>query len=184
MEYWFESNPTDESSQTNKLWQNEALREPLNKQEADMEFVQNFTPPDFQAKNFIPSISTNFNSYIGKNHKKWVKMEKFTPLAKILHCRFSSQKSQIFQTTENGRKMFHKYPVCNLHCQNAKVDLMGRKSDWIAWPIKIAVANTLTKSKSSEIQLLLPKQKPQWRSWMNERLFNKIRHAICVKSMH
>ena len=53
----------------------------------DMEFVQNFTPPDFQAKNFTPSISPNFNSFSGKKHKTWVKMEKFTPLAKILHCR-------------------------------------------------------------------------------------------------
>ena len=54
---------------------------------SDMEFVQNFTPPDFQAKNFTPSISPNFNSFSKKKHKKWVKMEKFTPLAKILHCR-------------------------------------------------------------------------------------------------
>ena len=53
-----------------------------------MEFVQNFTPPGFQAKNFTPSISPNFNSFSKKKHKKWVKMEKFTPLAKILHsCR-------------------------------------------------------------------------------------------------
>ena len=52
---------------------------------SDMEFVQKFTPPDFQAKNFTPSISPNFNSFSGKKHKKWVKMEKFTPLAKILH---------------------------------------------------------------------------------------------------
>ena len=28
-----------------------------------MEFVQNFTPPDFQAKKFTPSISPNFNSF-------------------------------------------------------------------------------------------------------------------------
>ena len=35
---------------------------------ADMEFVKNFTPPDFQAKNFTPSISTNFNSF-SKNTK-------------------------------------------------------------------------------------------------------------------
>ena len=54
---------------------------------ADMEFVQNFTPPDFQAKNFTPSISPNFNSFSKKKHKKWVKMKKFTPLAKILQCR-------------------------------------------------------------------------------------------------
>ena len=28
-----------------------------------------FTPPDFQAKNFTPSISPNFNSVSGKNTK-------------------------------------------------------------------------------------------------------------------
>ena len=52
-----------------------------------MEFVKNFTPPDFQAENFTPSISPNFNSFSKKKHKKLVKMEKFTPLAKILHSR-------------------------------------------------------------------------------------------------
>ena len=52
-----------------------------------MEFVKNFTPPEFQAKTFTPSISANFNSFGDKNTKKLVKMEKFTPLAKILHCR-------------------------------------------------------------------------------------------------
>ena len=48
-----------------------------------MEFVKNFTPPDFQAENFSPSISPNFNSFSDKNTKKWVKMEKSTPVAKI-----------------------------------------------------------------------------------------------------
>ena len=37
---------------------------------SDMEFVQNFTPTDFQAKNFTPSISPNFNSFSVKKHKK------------------------------------------------------------------------------------------------------------------
>ena len=37
---------------------------------ADMEFVQNFTPPDFQAKNFTPSISPNFNSFSEKKTQK------------------------------------------------------------------------------------------------------------------
>ena len=46
-----------------------------------MEFVQNFTPPDFQVKNFTPPISPNFNSFSKKKHKKLVKMEKYTPLA-------------------------------------------------------------------------------------------------------
>ena len=36
---------------------------------ADMEFVQNFTPPDFQPKNFTSSISPNFNSFSKKKHK-------------------------------------------------------------------------------------------------------------------
>ena len=35
----------------------------------DMEFDKNFTPPDFQAKNFTPSISPNFNSFSKKKHK-------------------------------------------------------------------------------------------------------------------
>ena len=42
----------------------------------------NFTSPDFQAKNFTPSISPNFNSFSKKKRKKIVKMEKFTPLAR------------------------------------------------------------------------------------------------------
>ena len=47
----------------------------------DMRFVKKITPPDFQAKNFTPSISPNFNSFSDKNTRKWVKMEKFPPLA-------------------------------------------------------------------------------------------------------
>ena len=35
-----------------------------------MEFVKNLTPPDFQAKNFTLSISSNFNSFSDKNTKK------------------------------------------------------------------------------------------------------------------
>ena len=31
-----------------------------------MEFVQNFTPPDFQVKNFTPSILPDFNSFSKK----------------------------------------------------------------------------------------------------------------------
>ena len=51
-----------------------------------MKFVKKFTPPNFQAKNFTTSISPNFNGFSKKKHKKWVKMEKFTLLAKILQC--------------------------------------------------------------------------------------------------
>ena len=38
--------------------------------DADMEFVQNFTPLDFRVKNFTPSISPNFNSFSKKKHNK------------------------------------------------------------------------------------------------------------------
>ena len=37
---------------------------------ADMEFVKKFTLLDFQAKNFTPPISPNFNSFSKKKHKK------------------------------------------------------------------------------------------------------------------
>ena len=40
-----------------ELWQ--SIRQ------ADMEFVKKFTPPEFRAKNFTPSISPNFNSVSG-----------------------------------------------------------------------------------------------------------------------
>ena len=36
---------------------------------ADMEFVKNFTLPDFQAKNFTLSISPNFNNFSDKTQK-------------------------------------------------------------------------------------------------------------------
>ena len=61
----------------------------------DMEFVKNFTPPDFKAENFTPSIASNFNSFSKKKHKKWVKRERFTPLAKILHCHRQWRDGQI-----------------------------------------------------------------------------------------
>ena len=35
-----------------------------------MKFVQNFTPPDFQVKNFTPPISPNFNSFSEKKTQK------------------------------------------------------------------------------------------------------------------
>ena len=37
---------------------------------SDMEFVQKFTPPDFQVKNFTPSILPNFNSFSKKKTQK------------------------------------------------------------------------------------------------------------------
>ena len=36
----------------------------------DMEFVKNFTPPDFQANKFTPSISPKFNSFSDNNTNK------------------------------------------------------------------------------------------------------------------
>ena len=37
---------------------------------SDMRFVKNFTPPEFQAKNFTPLFLPNFNSPGDKNTKK------------------------------------------------------------------------------------------------------------------
>ena len=36
---------------------------------SDMEFVKNFTLPDFQVRNFTPGISPNLNSFSKKKHK-------------------------------------------------------------------------------------------------------------------
>ena len=44
----------------------------MTKQNTDMEFVQKFTPPDFQVKNFTPPILPNFNSF--SKEKKTQKM--------------------------------------------------------------------------------------------------------------
>ena len=56
---------------------------------ADMEFVQKFTPPDFRAKNFTPSISPNFNSFSKKKHKKM------------------SENGEIYTTGTDGMDKFH-----------------------------------------------------------------------------
>ena len=45
----------------------------MSRQIADMRFVKKLTLPDFQAKNFTPLFSPNFNSLGDKNTKKWVK---------------------------------------------------------------------------------------------------------------
>ena len=48
----------------------EELGQILSSLSADMEFVKNCTPSDFQEKIFTPSISPNFNSFSKKKHKK------------------------------------------------------------------------------------------------------------------
>ena len=40
---------------------------------SDMEFVKNFTPPDFQVRNFTPGFSLNLNSFIKKQAQNWSK---------------------------------------------------------------------------------------------------------------
>ena len=43
-----------------------------------MEFVKKFTPPEFQAKTFTPSISANFNSFGDKIKKMSENGENYT----------------------------------------------------------------------------------------------------------
>ena len=62
------------------------LRRRMTSAETQTWDLSNFTPPDFQAKKFIPSNSPDFKHLSDKNTKKWVQMEKFTPLGKILRC--------------------------------------------------------------------------------------------------
>ena len=44
-----------------------------------MRFVQNFTPPDFQAKPFTPSISPNFKGFIHNKQTMSLNGEIYTP---------------------------------------------------------------------------------------------------------
>ena len=91
-----------------------------------MRFVKNFTPPDFQAKDFTPLISLNFKSFSDKNTNKWVFLEKFTPLAKILHCRRHWRQWQIsplvvpfwFFWKSPSLIMQMVWPFKPLHCVN------------------------------------------------------------------
>ena len=48
----------------------EELGQILSSLSADMEFVKNFTPSDFQEIFFTPSMSPNLNSFSKKKHKK------------------------------------------------------------------------------------------------------------------
>ena len=53
---------------------------------SDMRFVKKFTPPDFQAKDFTPLISLNFNSFSDKNTKNECFWRNLHHWQKILHC--------------------------------------------------------------------------------------------------
>ena len=93
---------------------------------SDMEFFQKFTPPDFKVKNFTPSTSPYFNSFSGKKHKKWVKMEKFTPLAKILHCHRHWRHGQIPPLQANKELFFFYTPIAKLPFHNQIVTFCER----------------------------------------------------------
>ena len=60
-----------------------------------MEFVKKFTPTDFQAKSFTPSISPNFNSFSDKNTKNEWKWRNLQCCTKILYCRWQWRQWQI-----------------------------------------------------------------------------------------
>ena len=62
---------------------------------SDIRFVKNFTPPDFQAKNFTPLISPNFNSFGDKNTKKM------------------SRNGEIYTTGKNGSDGSDKSHLCS-----------------------------------------------------------------------
>ena len=67
---------------------------------SDMRFVKNFTPPDFQAKDFTPLISLNFNSFSDKNTKNECFWRNLHHWQKNLHCRRQWQISPL--TKEHG----------------------------------------------------------------------------------
>ena len=61
------------NARENEWWPEQQLEQIQHKCDtlvADMEFVQKFTPLDFQVKNFTPSILPNFNSFSKKKTQK------------------------------------------------------------------------------------------------------------------
>ena len=111
----------------------------LSGRRTDMWFVQNFTLSDFQAKKFTPSISPNFNSFSEKNTKKWVKMEKFTPLAKILHCRRQWREWQIppLATTSLCLGTVGVLQTCPDHNQNGE-NWSSVTSRYLSWLLRLS----------------------------------------------
>ena len=62
---------------------------------ADMQIVQNFTLPDFQAKFFTLSISPNVNSFSDKSTKKISENGKICTAGKNFNCRRQWREGQI-----------------------------------------------------------------------------------------
>ena len=94
-----------------------------------MEFVQNFTPPDFQAKNFTPLISPNFNSFSKKKKQKM------------------SENGEIYTTGKNdGIDTFHLWKLmkCNWGKQIIKKRAM-LSDDMCKWQ-KLQMENDLAQN--------------------------------------
>ena len=60
---------TTSTADAHSVPEQESAKHNNNINKTDMEFVQKFTPLDFQVKNFTPSILPNF-SFSKKKHKK------------------------------------------------------------------------------------------------------------------
>ena len=59
------------------------------------EICPKFYTTGFSGIFFTSSISPNFSNSCDKSTKKWVKMEKFTPLAKNFHCHWQWRQGKI-----------------------------------------------------------------------------------------
>ena len=106
---------------------------------------------------------------VGKKHKKWVKMEKFTPLAKILHCRRQWQHWRIPPLSVSRSTGYDMRGGCNLERRlevgTRRAALAGRqhkRARWTAAPARswsTQSSSRLLKRRSVE---LLPKR---WQSF-------------------
>ena len=93
-----------------------------------MEFVKNFTLPDFQGKTFTPAISPNFNSFSDNNTKNgeiYTTGKKFT-----LPPAVTGGTNLTFEFDESG--ICSKMPRVNNIIKSKKIDLTG-KNFFIQW---------------------------------------------------
>ena len=89
-------------SSTNNQWPKHWILPITNRHEI---CKKNYTAAGFSGQKFTPLILPNFNSFGDNNTKTWVKMEKFSPLAKILHCRWQWRQWQISPLITNDQNI-------------------------------------------------------------------------------
>ena len=94
------------------------------------EICQNFTPPDFQAKDFTPLISLNFNSFSDKNTKNECFWRNLHHWQKILHYRRQWRQWQISPLCDPITYLWNCHDNYHYHDDIAETEYRMFKTDY------------------------------------------------------